>query len=122
MGERLLRASIYESSWMLAHPATLAAVQRPVARYFIKLIDWLDRDNRRLLAEMQQLISNYVQQNYPCPENRIRARTIELAVNDIVARGTDDKPTKIRVKFQPNEGVLEGWGKRWHSQLNPEAD
>lgn len=121
LGERLLRTSIYESSWILSRPSALTIVRLPILKHLVRALDWFDRDNRRRLAEAHQLISEYIQQNYPDPHKRIRARTIELAVNNIFALGTNTEPTQTRVKIKLSEGILEDWSKRWLGPLNPET-
>lgn len=122
LNERLLRTSIYNSSWLLSSPMALALIRLPIIKYLVKAQDRLERYERSQLEDTHQYIDNYIQLNYPGPDNRLRARTIELAVNDLVALGTCAESTQTRVRFNPSENALKMWSGRWSRQLDSSTD
>src|SRR3989344_487811 len=52
--QRVIRTSIYESSWLLSHPGIFAALRNPLLRWQVRRMDKHDRLKRKLLAKVDE--------------------------------------------------------------------
>ncbi len=112
--ERFLRVGIYESSEFLHRPFAISPSR-------LRRLDSRDRDSRKAKDYLEENIDDLLASDFQKPEERIRARTIELALNDLVARATPDSPIQgIINNLSISKEDLEFWAQRWQPQLqNP---
>src|SRR3989344_1937809 len=109
--QRLFKADIYDSSWFLSRPEAIILARLPGISYILKLIDASDRANRQKLSELEEVLKTF-------PNDKFRARTIELAINDLVAKVTcQNIPSHKTIEFLPASPLLEDWGKHWKDKL-----
>ena len=116
--ERLLRAGIYESSATLNSPHAVLASRFKFGAKRLEQLDLRDTNTRRAQDQLNQEINQTLAAKFPNPDDRIRARTIELAVNDLIARAT---PNTLQNGGTgdlslPRED-LDAWQARWQPQL-----
>ncbi len=55
--------------------------------------------------------------SYAESDERQRARTIELCVNDLIVRSTIDNGRESQIKIIPK--TVEEWADRWRKQVSP---
>lgn len=118
LAQRVIRTSIYDSSWSLSHPGIFAALRNPLLSWQVRRMDKHDRLKRKLLARVDEEMQSFVEENSPTAEERRRARTIELAINDLVVQATSGNKD-ASVKFSLSEEQLNGWANYWRPQLSP---
>ena len=109
--QRLLKADIYHTSWFLSTPGAIVMARIPGISYLIKFMDASDKADRQKLSKLEEVLTSL-------PSDKLRARTIELAINDLVANATcQNTPTHKIPEFLPTELLLEDWSKRWKDKL-----
>lgn len=60
----------------------------------------------------------FVDKHYTSPEERHRARTIELAINEFVAIAFPEDPNKpLKFPYSLTPEMYKEWGSRWRNQL-----
>lgn len=119
--KRLLKTSIYDSSWLLSQPSVVVGLALPILSSLVHSLDRRDRKDRQQLTDLETELSGFLQAAYPSPEERYRARTIELAINDLVARATPQGREERMYRFRPTEEMLSAWQERWQGQLKQPA-
>ena len=115
--QRIMRTSIYESSWWLGHPAIFTVLNRPFLRRFVRAMDNFDRIKRHVLTAVDTSLAQFVEEYYPTADGRIRTRTIELAINDLVAQATPQGQEVNAYKFLLSEEQLDEWTQKWRLEL-----
>lgn len=113
--QRLLRTSIYNSSYILSSPGLSAFSSIPILGKLVKIVDKIDRNDRKSLTALEEKTTTFVDENFKTANEKRHAREIELATNDIVARSTNNG-NQATVVFK--EKVIDEWGKRWKSQIS----
>lgn len=115
--ERFMRNRVYETSSILKHP--LAAIE--AAGKFLGGLasaERLHNGRKEALLYLQGEIDAKIEVGFSTPEARHRARTIELAINSLVAEATPQgKTDKIVENMSLSDDQLTSWGQRWAQQL-----
>lgn len=116
--ERLLRIGVYETSSYLNSPIAIAMAKFGIFFGTLKSAERRDREKRDALQYQQELIESKLKENYADPPGRQWARTIELAVNDLIARATPPASTENHTNNMSlsNEQLIT-WTGRWQPQL-----
>lgn len=116
LAQRVLRTNVYVSSGFLNN-AVLQALSRIFPVRGIEIHERSIEESNRVLNSHQETIAVFIAKNYPSPEEKRRARTIELSINELFATATTSNiqspPTKFRIESQP----LDEWGNRWRREL-----
>lgn len=117
--QRLLRYEVYRSSEMLASPRILVGIKLPIISSLIRSLDREDREDRGKLNALQQEIDDVLNEKYQDLDQKLRARTIELAINDLISRAmpTTDQ-LGMKVKFAPSNELLDYWSNHWKEELS----
>lgn len=109
--QRLLRTSIYNSSFFLSRPGMSVVASMPLIGRLVHQADREDRNTREVLQGVEEATTAFVAENYLDDISRRHAKTIELAVNELVARLTVDNGKKARIVF--DKQTVSTWGNRW---------
>lgn len=115
--ERFIRNRIYETSSILKHPlAAIAAAARFMGG--LKSAERLDERRRVALFYVQREIDAEIEAGFTTPEARHRARTIELAINSLVAEATPQGKTENIIEdMSLSKDQLIAWEERWAREL-----
>ena len=84
----------------------------------MRLSDNFDRIKRNLLEKVDLALDQFVEKNYPTAKGKRRARTIELAINDLVARATPHGQELDVSRFSLSDEQLVEWADKWRSELS----
>lgn len=116
--QRLLRTSIYDSSWYLSHPITQRAQRIPGMKRLINLVDRVNESEKNALKTIEMMTQSHINETYHSQEERHHARTLELAANDLVARATINDKHKSRTRVFLSEEIILPWAQRWKGALD----
>lgn len=84
-----------------------------------KMIDRINLENQfQDLYFLNLAQKNFLEHYYYTPETRLRARNIELAINDLLAKSTYPNRRLSGTDFNPSKEFLSSWCERWTSQLD----
>lgn len=112
----LLRASAYDKTLFLtSKDAEIIGGIPLLGKFIINTHQWQSSKIRKGLEYAEALIGGFMERNFQDDDKIKRARTIGLAVNDLVAKSTIQEPTKAKVVFSSN--VVSEWGDVWRPQL-----
>jgi len=113
--QRLVRRNIYNASYFLSRPGMSQMAKLPLIGGLVYAMARQEIANKEVLAIIEGRTQEFVDAHYIEEPDRIHARTIELAVNDLVARSTvESRSRSIIVMQQP---VINDWGQRWLAQV-----
>ncbi len=116
--DRLLRTRRYEATSILTSP--LAAAARFLGG--TKSAERLTRQREAAVDYLHESIASKIEAHFNSPEARTRARTIELAINTLVAEATPPSQTENMVEnMQLSNDQLSAWTARWRPQLPTQA-
>ncbi|MBI2593526.1 hypothetical protein HYW44_02705 [Candidatus Daviesbacteria bacterium] len=113
LDQRLDRAKIYHQGWFLSRPGTSVMATVPVIGWLIRLVDQAERNSRDSLEQKEIYTTEFVSEHYPTPSDKIRARQIELAINQLFAMATNKTITHKYPSFKPTQDDLEAWSGSW---------
>ncbi len=111
----LLKGSIYSDSAILSNPEVQASVKVHIIGYLIRRLESMAEEHQQLFATVEEETAQFIQTNYPYPADRQKTRTLQLAINMLIAKGTSDDPTK----FNLTPDQFEAWAARWKQELHP---
>jgi len=113
---RLIRGKIYENSLTLSDPLAPTVVKIPVIGWSAKILDNQTRKLKELLQAQETSADKFVRE-LPTEEQRRKARIIELAVNDLVVKGTtsNTKTPHSEPKLTPE--LLNAWEQNWRNKI-----
>lgn len=122
LAHRLMRIDIYNLNGRLEHPFGLSAVVTGIdfARYQFSRDTWerkLKR-NKFFLRFLEEQTNEYVENIYSEPGVGQRAREIELAINDLVARSTVQQAGEAEAKLKLRSETLMVWSNQWSNRIN----
>lgn len=110
--ERIVRTRIYDFDWV-THSPEFDFTKEDIKR---------DEKNRQKLQDsLDGLVlgsSEIVANSYVGAKQRIRARNLELAANDLVARATSFNEKNFVTEIVVSDELIENWAPRWHKELN----
>lgn len=112
--QRLLRTSIYSTSYIL-NSAIAVAAGSGLAGKIVGLLDKGDRFKRQILTRIEEETRRFIDQNYKTIEERHHARKIELAVNDLAARSTVEIGSQVGIVLDKHK--IEEWRDYWRRQI-----
>ena len=116
--ERLTRTDVYETTSFLNSPIAVAMAKFGFSRGSVEAAERRDKRRRNALEFQREEIKAQIEANYPNPEQRQRARTIELAINSLVAEATPPATTvSLLNNMTLSNGQLDTWTTRWRPQL-----
>lgn len=116
--ERLTRTGVYETSSFLNSSIATVMAKFGFSKRTLIAAERLDKTRRAALEYQQYEIESLIEDNYKSPEEKQRARTIELAINALVAEATPPPPAeKLIDKMSLTNDQLNAWTTRWRPQL-----
>lgn len=114
MAERVIKTRLYDLEWIV-HSPEFTSSPRQVAKDELRASN-LQTSLDRLILERDDIIEG----SYKGLKRRLRVRNLELAANDLVARGSTyvedgkhDPYTEIKI----SEGLLQAWVLRWKPEF-----
>lgn len=115
LATRLLRTTIYNESSFLSGPLAFMFAKSRLRRFVVTSSDKVDRISRAAEKEMQEEIEDYVHSHRV---DTMRARTLELAANELVAKGTKNDPRiPDFVEVFIDKGIVATWIPPWRERL-----
>lgn len=120
---QLLRTSLYEDYSILQEPATELMSRIPLLSLMTQFIRWSNQIKRKILIESESETQKYIELHYQTSQQRRRAQTIELAINDLVERAISQKPHRtlsypiLSIETGWTAESLKRWQNRWHQVL-----
>jgi hypothetical protein len=111
---RYMRADYYDSSFLLSHPAAIVMARIPGLRGLVIDLDRASRAAEQSLLEQQgKMQAAFLDEN-----GRMRARILELAANDLVARATTTVKNGAVTKINIVPEMLDDWEAKWKPELD----
>ena len=118
LAQRLIRTSVYDTSSILKSAQAVMQSRFKSGSSQIRAIDTLDREKRAILDLFDIQIAAFIDKNYQDPNTRKRVRTIELAINALIAQATPQSPrSNLADSLRMPGDTLEVWAARWRPQL-----
>lgn len=116
--QRLIRTSVYDTSSVLKSAQAVMQSRFKSGSSQIRAIDTLDRNKRAILDLFDIQITDFIDKNYQDPNSRMHARTIELAINALIAQATPQSPrSNLADSLRMPGDTLDVWAARWRPQL-----
>ena len=113
--QRIVKANIYESSFIDRHPlARKASNLSRFTNFFYQANKTRLEQSQEVLEDINSDIEMCLKEYYPSPEQKRRAKTLELAINQLFADATQESSKK----FKTNPEFVKNWMSRWQSELN----
>lgn len=116
LAQRLIRTKIYDSTSFL-NSWLAAALAKDGAGSSLKYRDQLEQDNKAALVALEEKNHVLTEKFFDTEKGQKTARTIMLAVNDLVARSTKESHLggKTTIKLQKDSVMT--WGQSWSSRI-----
>ena len=109
--ERIIKTRIYDFDW-ITHSPEFVFSPKDIAR---------DNKNRAILQEsLDRLIvrrDEMILQSYTDKNQRLRARSLELAANDLVARSTSFDEKSFTNFIIVSDELVAVWAQKWEKEL-----
>ena len=113
--QRLVRRNIYNASYFLSRPGMSQFAKLPLIGNLVYDMARQEIANREVLEVIEGKTQEFLDAHYIEEPERMHARTIELAVNDLVARSTVEHRSRSVIVMQ--KPVISDWGERWLAQV-----
>lgn len=118
LAQRLLRTSLYETSSFLKSAAAVLKSRFKSGFEEIRRFDLVNQRRQDTLDCLDAEIADFTSQHYGSEEERTRARTIELAINALVAQATPPTTRHNLVgNLRLSDNELADWAARWKPLL-----
>lgn len=114
MALRIIRTDIYDMSFLLHHPSAMVMAKIPVLSKLIKHQDKFDRASRFAEQHLRSSIDRVA--SIGSDKARMVNRTVELAVNDLVARSTIREEASTRLIV--NDDMVGEWSSVWREKID----
>ena len=113
--QRLVRLNIYNAGYLLSRPGMSQLAKAPLIGRLIYATARQEIANKEVLGVIEEKTQEFLDTNYIEEPDRRHARTIELAVNDLVVRSTVERRSRSIIVMQ--RPVISDWGERWTGQV-----
>ncbi|MBI1982270.1 MAG: hypothetical protein HYS68_01675, partial [Candidatus Levybacteria bacterium] len=112
--QRVFRIAIYKDNWWLSQPEADVAAHIPGLNLLRLRLESRNRRQEKELRDIEEQTQKFLEDNYATEPERHHARTIELAVNDLVAKATSNDDLAKVVLTKP---LVDAWGDSWVKRL-----
>ena len=113
IADRIIKTRLYDLEW-LAHSPEYIMKKKQRLKEDLKRVN-LEASLTRLALGREEVLQDYTDKR-----NRLRARNLELAANDLVARASafTAENHNPRTEIIVNDALLESWTTRWANVLH----
>ncbi len=107
---RGIKSEIYDAAF---------AQRMPIIRLFAEDSEQVLERKRMALAKIEQSVEKIIGEEYITEEEKRYARTLGLAVGDLIVRSSDS--TGIETKVHITSEILQAWSERWKPQFEKDV-